>query len=473
MIITAPQYATTPVYDLLAAAANGLIGIDQRLLHAIVDRGEAAVEDIVRFGLEDRLDDRINLDDDLITILQYIGSPKSLPLLIEFLRRDPVEPSEDMLHSLQRAGDSAIPELLKLYADLGPEIGGDLAFVLASFRNRDARILKVLERRASHDPGDAAFLMGVHGDPGAKPMLERLKQQAITDAALATSLGKEADEALASLDAPESLEIPEPISLWDLYPEHLEPVFDVLTIEERIEFLKCPSAELRADAATSFIDRELPGEVIPVLVELAKGDPNVGVRAVSCTALSGVADEVEVSELLVSKLRDRKLPPPERCGALLGLAPAAKSNPELRGYIDEFYANPGTMARAIEAMWRSMDTAYVDIFKRHLSDADFDIRRQAIKGVGFAQAGSEAKTLQTMFEDEEFRLDALFSYALCVPVGKLKRGDMPQLMRKIEDIAGGLSEAEGEVVETALDTRLVMHGLEPVFLSYDPEDEEA
>jgi len=89
---------------------------------------------------------------------------------------------------------------------------------------------------------------------------------------------------------------------------------------------------------------------------------------------------------------------------------------------------------------------------------------------GFAQLGSEPKTPQPIYEDEEFHLNALFSYSMSVPVGKLKRGDMPRLMKKIKELAGGLSEAEGEVVETALATRLAMNGLEPVFLNYDPEE---
>src|SRR6185295_12530082 len=89
VIITSDKYTTTPVYDLLAAAAKGHVGVDQRFLHAIVDRGEAAISDVVRFGLEDRFEDRINLEEDLIAIVQYVASPSALPLLIDMLRREP------------------------------------------------------------------------------------------------------------------------------------------------------------------------------------------------------------------------------------------------------------------------------------------------------------------------------------------------------------------------------------------------
>jgi hypothetical protein len=122
-------------------------------------------------------------------------------------------------------------------------------------------------------------------------------------------------------------------------------------------------------------------------------------------------------------------------------------------------------------MWRSMDPSYAEIYRSHLNDEDIDVRRQAIKGIGFAEVSSEANKLVELFMDEEFRLDALFSYALCVPVKKLERGNMPALLRRIEELAGALSEHEGEVVETALDTRLMLHGLEPVFLPIDEEED--
>lgn len=473
VIITADQYKSTPVYDLLAAAAKGHIGVDQRLLHAIVDRGEAAVDDIVRFGMENRFEDRINLDEDLIAMFQYIGSAKALPFLIEYLRHEPEDPAEDLVHAFLRIGEPAIGPLLDLYQELGPEAGSDIAFVLASFRQRDPRILKMLADRAADDPGDAAFLMGVHGDPAARPLLEKLSNQALVDEGMAQKLGSEAEEAIAAMELGASApEVPEPVSLWDLYPEYIEPVFEVMSVEERIEFLRSSSAEMRADAATSFIDREIPEEVGKILVELAEKDPNVGVRAVASTALGAFAEEEPVFRLLVSKLEDKSKPAPERCGALLGVASVAKQHPELRVYFDEFYSNPGTCARAIEAMWRSMDTSFYELYKRHISDADIDIRRQAIKGVGFAGVASEAPKLVEMFRDDEFRLDALFSYAMCVPLKRLNRGDMLQVLKKIEEIAGGLSDVEGEAVETALDTRLILNGQEPVFLNYGDEDEE-
>lgn len=471
MVITAAKYGSTPVYDLLVEASQGRVGIDQRLLRSITDRGEAAVDDIVRFGLGNRGADRIQLDEDLVALIQYLGSPKALPYLIEYLRHEPLDPTEDLVHAFQRIGSPAVEPLLSLYKELGPEDGGDVAFILATFRNRDPRILDLITERIPLDAGDASFLLSVFGDPAAKPILQELIQRAESDPALARSLGKEGTEGLAALDQEVDEDSAEPVNIFDVYPEYIEPVFDVLSIAEKIEFLKCDSAELRADCATSFIDREIPEEVVPLMIAMAKSDPNVGVRSVACAALSGLADNDDVFALLSAKVADSAVLLPERCGALIGLSSRLKERPELKPFLDEFYLNPSTKARAIEAMWRSMDPAYGPVYRRHLEDADIDIRRQAIKGIGFAEVSSEANKLVELFVDEEFRLDALFSYALCVPVKKLERGNMPALLRRIEELAGGLSEHEGEVVETALDTRLMLHGYEPVFLPID-EDEE-
>jgi preprotein translocase subunit SecA len=40
---------------------------------------------------------------------------------------------------------------------------------------------------------------------------------------------------------------------------------------------------------------------------------------------------------------------------------------------------------------------------------------------------------------------------------------MKGLLRKIDEAAGGLSEYEEELVKAALDERLALHGLDPVF----------
>jgi len=47
---------------------------------------------------------------------------------------------------------------------------------------------------------------------------------------------------------------------------------------------------------------------------------------------------------------------------------------------------------------------------------------------------------------------------------------MKPLLRRIEDLAGGLTDSEEELVKDALDQRLLLHGHDPVFS--EPEKEE-
>ena len=70
--------------------------------------------------------------------------------------------------------------------------------------------------------------------------------------------------------------------------------------------------------------------------------------------------------------------------------------------------------------------------------------------------------MKQFFEDDDFRADALFAYALCAR-GETSRGRMPGMLRKIDEAAGGLSEVEEEMVKIALDERLALHGKEPFF----------
>ena len=113
-------------------------------------------------------------------------------------------------------------------------------------------------------------------------------------------------------------------------------------------------------------------------------------------------------------------------------------------------------------MRRSLDRQFAPYFPKHLDDADPEVKREAIWGVGYLEIGSEAEKLKQFFEDDDFRADALFAYALCAR-GETSRGRMPGMLRKIDEAAGGLSEVEEEMVKIALDERLALHGKEPFF----------
>jgi hypothetical protein len=138
--------------------------------------------------------------------------------------------------------------------------------------------------------------------------------------------------------------------------------------------------------------------------------------------------------------------------------------------IHALYEIPDTRADAVEAMWRSQDPRYCRYFAENLQHEDPRVRGNAVVGVGAFPIPELADDLQELFDDEDTRDQALFSYALAVP-GKTTAKSVLKLMEKIEELAGGLSLAETETVGTALDTRLDREGLPPIFFP-EGEDEE-
>jgi hypothetical protein len=90
------------------------------------------------------------------------------------------------------------------------------------------------------------------------------------------------------------------------------------------------------------------------------------------------------------------------------------------------------------------------------------VKRQAIWGIGYLGIYASAERLPSFFDDEDYRADALFAYALAGR-HEITRAHIRGFLRKIEDRAAGLSEGETELVQLALDERLVLHGHAPVF----------
>jgi hypothetical protein len=122
-------------------------------------------------------------------------------------------------------------------------------------------------------------------------------------------------------------------------------------------------------------------------------------------------------------------------------------------------------------MARSFDRRFAAYPPKHLDDPDSEIKRQAIWGVGYLNIGSEASRLVPFFDEEEFRSDALFAYAIAVP-GETSRGRIRALLRKVDEVAGGFKPDEEELIEVALDQRLMLHGKEPFFSAQDEEYED-
>ena len=212
---------------------------------------------------------------------------------------------------------------------------------------------------------------------------------------------------------------------------------------------------------SSFINRDLSDAARKRIFELAKTDSDVSVRSNAWEALSGELENSHIRNTMLERLSDRNAPIEERCGALIGLSQQA-GQPEIRTFAEEFYQNGDCRAKALEAMWRSLDRSYAEYFPRHLADADIEIRRQAIWGVGYLGITASAEMLTSFFEDDEYRADALFAYALSAR-HEISKARIRGLLRKIEEQAGGLTEGETELVQLALDERLTLHGHAPVF----------
>ena len=122
-------------------------------------------------------------------------------------------------------------------------------------------------------------------------------------------------------------------------------------------------------------------------------------------------------------------------------------------------------AKALESMWRSLWKPFARFFPPHLEDPNKEILRQAIRGAGYFQLTRHADKIASYFDREDdledLREDALFAYALAMP-GETTRGRIRGMLRKIDSIAH-LSSSEAELVMFALDERLRLAGLDPVF----------
>ncbi len=450
--------------EILKSAAKGHLGLDHRFLHALLDRPEEALPAVLAFAERDRNEDAVDLAPELIALLRTWRSPAAVPFLVNYIREDPEQIPDEAIEALVAIGKPALEPLLALYQALDESESGEVAFILANLRARDPRILKLLLDRLEYDLSDTALLLGIYGDPAARPALE----QAATELGPSGNevkkdilealevLGEEYDSARA-----EDREVEEPFDIWALYRKCADLPMDLLDEDERTELLQHPIAAVRAAAATSFFNRQLSQAQRESLLELARKDESVAVRARAWEALTGAIDEPEVLAAMLAALRDPLLELEERAGLLVGLAPEADRN-EVRAQIIDLYGRPEARAKALEAMWRSMHASFRDYFAKHLEDADLEIRRGAVWGVGYYGLKSELERVRKFFDDEDLRSDALFAYALAIP-GDVSRGRVKGLLARIEKDAHGLSEIEEELVKTALDERLMLAGKEPVF----------
>ena len=446
--------------ELLEAAARGRVGVDRRFVQAILDSGDAA--GVLRFARAPHDRDRVELEPLLVDLFRYFQTPEALEFYVDVIRRAPEEIDDSLIQALLPFGARAVEPLLVLYDKLGEEQGSDIAFLLAALRLRDPRVLQILLDRLEFDAADGAFCLGLYGDPSAKPALEKMLAE-IPESE--QELRREITHAVEQLDAPEPDYQPETFDILADYPERELPPFEVLDESERIEMLSSTEADVRAGAAHSFFNQALNAKSRAALFGIAKNDPDPAVRGEAWAALGDALEDAVIRDAMIAVLNDDSKPVEERGGAAVGLYAVADRD-DVRKGIEALYEMGGkTRIKALEAMWRSLWEPYAKYFPPHLDDKDPKLLRHAIRGAGYFRLTRYADKIAGFFDREDpyddLREDALFAYALAMP-GETTRGRARGLLRKIDALAG-LSPTETELVMFALDERLRLHGLAPVF----------
>jgi hypothetical protein len=206
----------------------------------------------------------------------------------------------------------------------------------------------------------------------------------------------------------------------------------------------------------------------------AKSDPEAAVRAKAWESLADVSTEQAIREAMLAVLNDVSRSIEERGGAAVGLYGVADQD-DVRPGIEALYESGGHgRAKALETMWRSLWEPYAKYFPQHLDDKDPAIVREALRGAGYFQLTRYTDKIAKYFDAAEpfhrLREDALFAYAIAMP-GETTRGRVRGMLRKIDSISP-LTQFETELVEFALDERLRLHGLQPVFSEKASEEPE-
>ena len=212
------------VEELLHEAAMGRMGVDRRLIRSILADPHAA-QGVVDFAKASHEGERLDVDPLLVDLFRHFKPAEALDYYIAVLRGMPDEVSDDLIQAILPFGEQAVDPLLALYEELGEEQGADVAFVLAGLRVRDPRVLQLLLDRLEYDAADGAFVLGLYGDPAARPALEKMLAE-IEEGD--TELRREIAYAIEQLDAPATQYEPEPFDILAEYHERELPSYDVL-----------------------------------------------------------------------------------------------------------------------------------------------------------------------------------------------------------------------------------------------------
>lgn len=461
MPILPPQFETTPVAVLLAEAEKGLLGFDQRLIQTLIDRRDetlAAMETMLASEHDDAL---LDLTEQYFDLYRYFRTPLAIPYFVELLRKREDSIPDPMMEAFADLGVAAVEPLLELVEASAEDDRPDLVFLLATLGAHDERIRALIESTVARDPYEGALCAGLYGDPALKPAVAACLENTKPGA----EERKVLEECLAELDRERGPHEPVEFDILGLYPVQSMPLFDQILPEDVVTFFECDDPAYRAFAAASFTDDQYADDVRDLLFVLAETDTDSTVRGAAWRALGERMAEPPILAHLIRIITTKQDEPEEWAGALIGLS-RASGEPQVHSAILAAYDGTETRAIALEAMWRSLDPHFTKYFGPNLRHEDIYIRRQAIQGVGAIPIPALAFDLIPLLTDEEVRDDALFAYALAI-----QHNTTPKSVTKLYDMivekAGGLSEAEEDLLAVALDRRLVRDGYEPVFFPDD------
>ena len=458
MLLLPSQYAAAPLRDLLHEAGRGRIATDHAFVKAILDRGASVAEEVAAYALEQPEEDRVDLTVDLFHVLRALRHPAAIPFFIDLLHQDDGEAPDHIYEALGELGEAAVEPLLALRETAEGESRANLAFLLAGLGVKDERIKKILLERLETEPADAAINLSLYGDRDLIPaMTERMERMGEEE----KDERRELEYSLRNLEAPVVDDGHPEYDVYENFDEASTPVWDVLDVEEIVEFLQHPEPNVRREAAEALVDEEPDEKLLGVLMGAAETDSDAGVRAAAWQSLAEYWPEGDVADKLRAKMMDEAAPGAERAGAAIAVA-TNEMTPAVEKVLRDLYENPETRASAMRGMWRTFDKTFAAIFSKHLQDPIRPVQNEAITGVGYLGMNYESKQLEDMFDDPDLRERALFSFALCCS-GDTTKSNAKKLYRKIEDLAGGLNDEEKDVVETAIDTRLSLHGSAPAF----------
>lgn len=464
MILPSTLHSATPG-ELLRAAAQGRIGLDQRLIRALIESPKDTLAALDEFAYAEDSERIADLTETCFDLYRALGTPAATRYFIHLLRGNPSDIPDELVEAFAALGPAALDDVLACHAAMAPEDAADIVFLIAAMGVSDERVRAIMRDTLARDPYEGGLSIGLLADPALKPDVEAAL------AALppgAQSDRKALEDCLATIEAaPAARDLP-PFDIFELYPATAAPPLEVLPPEEVLPYLSCDSAEYRAAAARSFADEDYGDEVRDGLLARALNDESPEVRAEAFRALGACASDPSIRPHLTAAATNQSAPVEVRAGALIALAPQA-SEAELQPVLLTFYEHEATRPAALEAMRASLDVRYQKYFAANLRHEDEDIQLQAIQGVGAIPLPQLALELVPLFDHPSFREEALVSYALSVDA-PITPKSVSKLFDRIEEKAGGMTEEESEAVAFALDFRLESLGFRPVFFPDEEED---